>query len=169
MNALIAVASKHGSTREIAQAIANELELRGVETEFADVSEVTDLAGHDAVVLGSAVYMGRLLPEMRRFLDEHTTTLLRLPVWLFGSGAIGDPPRPSELPAELRAVADELGAQGCQWFAGRLDTAALGLKDRLIVRAVKAAPGDYRPWDDIALWADEIAAALTAHAGSVTG
>jgi len=169
MNALIAVASKHGSTREIAQAIANELELRGVETEFADVSEVSDLAGHDAVVLGSAVCMGRLLPEMRRFLDEHTTTLLRLPVWLFGSGAIGDPPRPSELPAELRAVADELGAQGCQWFAGRLDTAALGLKERLIVRAVKAAPGDYRPWDDIALWADEIAAALTAHAGSVTG
>jgi menaquinone-dependent protoporphyrinogen oxidase len=169
VNALIAVASKHGSTREIAQAIANELEQRGIDTDFADLSEVTDLAHHDAVILGSAVYMGRLMPEMRRFVDDHTTALLKVPVWLFGSGPIGDPPRPSEIPAELRAVADELGAHGCRWFAGRLDTAELGLKERLIVRAVKAAPGDFRPWEEIALWADEIAAALTTHAGSMIG
>jgi len=169
MNALIAVASKHGSTREIAQAIANELELRGIETDFADVSEVTDLARHDAIVLGSAVYMGRLMPEMRRFLDAQTTALLGLPVWLFGSGPIGDPPRPAELPAELQSVADKLGAQGCRWFAGRLEPAELGLKERLIVRAVNGSPGDYRPWGDIASWADEIANAMTAHAAGPPG
>ena len=169
MNVLIAVASKHGSTREIALAIANQLEQRGIETDVADVAEVADLARHDAVVLGSAVYMGRLLPEMRRFLDEHTTALLRLPVWVFASGPIGDPPRPVEPPAELRSVADELGARGCEWFAGRLQPADLGLKERLMVRAVKASPGDYRPWGEFDAWADAIADALFARDAQAAG
>ncbi|MFL6095161.1 MAG: flavodoxin domain-containing protein, partial [Blastococcus sp.] len=51
---LVVVATKHGSTKEIAQAIAGELGAVLREAEHA-----ASPAGFDAVVVGSAVYAGR--------------------------------------------------------------------------------------------------------------
>lgn len=163
MNALIAVASKHGGTQEIGVAIADELQRDGVATTVVDVSDVTRVTGFDAVVVGSAVYMGRLLAEARRFLDEHTTALLALPVWLYSSGPIGDPPQPTANPLELETFAEELGALGYRSFAGRLAKDELGLKERLIVKAVHSQAGDFRDWEEIRAWAREIGFALKSH------
>lgn len=38
-------------------------------------------------------------------------------------------------------------------FAGALDPGKLSLPFRLIMRAMKAKPGDYRDWDAIRAWA----------------
>lgn len=163
MNALIGVASKHGGTQEIGEAIGDELTRHGVAATVVDIAEVGDsaaLGGFAAVILGSAVYMGRLLPHFRRFLDDHTTTLLAIPVWLFSSGPIGAPPRPTTHPPELESYAQELGALGYRSFAGRLDNEELGLKERLIVKAVHAETGDFREWEEIRAWAEAIAARL---------
>ena len=53
---LVAYASKHGSTREIAQAIGDVLRDAGFAVKVAAVSTVSDLSPYDAVVLGSALY-----------------------------------------------------------------------------------------------------------------
>ena len=45
-------------------------------------------------------------------------------------------------------------------FRGKLDRALLGRHERLAVRAAKAPDGDFREWDAIDAWADEIATAL---------
>ena len=58
MNVLVAGASKHGATREIAEAIGRELEARGLAVEVSAVDDVRDLTDFDACVLGSAVYVG---------------------------------------------------------------------------------------------------------------
>ena len=42
-------------------------------------------------------------------------------------------------------------------FSVALDTTALGFGERMLVKAVKAPDGDFRDWDEIAAWADEIA------------
>ena len=44
--------------------------------------------------------------------------------------------------------------------AGRIDSSELGFGERLIVRAVKAPEGDYRPWPAIRDWATGIAREL---------
>jgi hypothetical protein len=67
MKILVTVASRHGATREIAESIATAagtaLTDAGVrsQTETRDASLVTSVDGFDAVILGSAVYMGHWL------------------------------------------------------------------------------------------------------------
>ena len=54
------------------------------------------------------------------------------------------------------------GAREHRVFGGRLDKRGLGFGEKALVRMVGAADGDYRPWDEIEAWADEIASILTA-------
>ncbi len=58
MNILIAVASRYGSTREIADALAQELRDCGHAVTRRSVEEIDAVEAYDAVIVGSAVYMG---------------------------------------------------------------------------------------------------------------
>jgi menaquinone-dependent protoporphyrinogen oxidase len=59
-------------------------------------------------------------------------------------------------------VIAELGARGHRTFPGRLEAGELGLGERLVVKAVRAPYGDYRPWEEIDAWSGAIAAELEA-------
>ena len=76
MRVLVAAASRHHGTREIAEAIATGLIRRGLEAEAVPVEQVTNLSGYDAVVLGSAMYTGRWLGTARRFVQVHASALM---------------------------------------------------------------------------------------------
>jgi menaquinone-dependent protoporphyrinogen oxidase len=67
MTVLVTYATKHGSTHEIAEAIANTLVNRGIPTDAVAVDTIADVGLCEAVVLGSAVYMGRWLKEATEF------------------------------------------------------------------------------------------------------
>jgi menaquinone-dependent protoporphyrinogen oxidase len=56
MSILVAYASKHGATQEIAERIAETLRATGGTVEVRPVESAGELAGYDAFVLGSAVY-----------------------------------------------------------------------------------------------------------------
>jgi len=163
MTILIAAASKYGATEEIAAAIGRVLSERGLETDTPCLADVGDLAEYDAVVLGSAVYAGQWLEPARRFVDEHRDELADRPTWLFSSGPIGDPPRPSDEKAvQIEPIAAATRARDHRVFAGKLDRSVLSFPERALVFAFRAAEGDYRDWDSIAVWAHEIADALSA-------
>jgi menaquinone-dependent protoporphyrinogen IX oxidase len=66
---LVTAASRHDATREIAETIADGLRRRGVDAEARPLDEVVSLDGFDAVVLGSAIYMGRWLKTAREFVS----------------------------------------------------------------------------------------------------
>lgn len=169
MRVLVTVASKHGSTREIADAIAEELRAAAIETDVYGVNAVRDLAEYDAVVFGSAIYMGSWLPEARQFAQRHLVTLARLPLWLFSSGPLGadDPQPPSDL-QHLAAALDGAIVRDHRVFVGSLDPTELGLGERLAAKVVQAPAGDFRDWTAIRGWAQEIAAALAPmHTASV--
>lgn len=161
MKVLTAYASRHGSTREIAAAIAGELRNAGHDVDFQDVANVTSLAGYDAVVVGSAVYIGKWLAEASAFVEKFESALTPLPVWLFSSGPLGaETPHPPGDPEGIPELVNELGARDHQVFVGKLDKDDLGIGERVIVRMVKAPEGDFRDWDAIRAWAREIAASL---------
>lgn len=161
MNILVAAASKHQSTMGIAEAIGAELSTMGYDVDVARVDGSMGVDRYDAVILGSAVYMGRWLPEATVFADRNMRTLREKLVWLFSSGPLGwDDPIPKDEPAGAAALAAEMGARGHQIFVGKLDKQDLGFVERLATRAVKAPEGDFRDWQAIRAWAHEIGMSL---------
>jgi menaquinone-dependent protoporphyrinogen oxidase len=90
---LIAYASKHGSTREVADAIAAALEPVGIEVEVRPARAVEDPGVYDAVVLGAPLYMARWHKDARAFVRNHRKALERLPVAIFALGPVDDDPK----------------------------------------------------------------------------
>jgi len=163
---LIAVASRHGATGEIAGEIADVLrrEVPEADVDVRDVAQPGPLTRFDAVLVGSAIYLGRWLPTARRLIEQHGAELASVPVWLFSSGPLGDPPQPVDDLTEVTTLGATVGARGHRLFPGRLDRGDLRWTERLAVRAVHAPDGDFRDHDDIRSWASGIAAELTAAA-----
>ncbi len=87
MKALVAHASKRGSTAEIAEAVAATLREGGIEVDCLPAGDVSDLAPYDAVVLGSAVYVKRWRGDAKHFLRKHREALSSLPFWVCGFSA----------------------------------------------------------------------------------
>ncbi len=162
MRVLVTAASKHGATAEIAQAIATELSAEGVGAEARAITDVATLDGYDAVVLGSAVYVGKWMSEAKDFVSIHADQLRRLPVWLFSSGPLGVTPKPMEDPVDVAPMMEATGAREHRLLVGSLDRARLGMGERIIVRAVHAPYGDFRDPATIREWAHHIAAELAA-------
>ena len=164
MTVLVAVASKYGATREIAEAIGRTLAEGGVEPLVMPADEVDGVAAFEAVVLGSAVYTGRWLEPARRLAEECADEFAARPTWLFSSGPIGSPPRP--VPEESVQVDDLLAATSAREhrvFAGKLDKSRLSFPEKALVIAFRVKDGDFRDWDEIAAWAAGIAAVLRPH------
>jgi len=163
MKVLVAVASRHAATAEIAERIGAELRESlveidpSVQVDVRGIGTIADLDEYDAVLVGSAIYVGRWLKSARHFIAAHAGTLRRRPVWLFSSGPVGEPLAPQLEPPELTALTLACGAREHRLFAGRLRRADLQVGERLAVRAVHAEEGDYRDWDDITGWARQVA------------
>jgi len=158
----VITATRHGSTAEIGEAIARRLCERGLEARTED-AESAILAPGEPVVLGSPIYMGKWLKSARVIAEQLAVEQPGRPVWVFTVGPLGDPPQPEDAGPEekVEAFAAER-ALSRPVFRGRLDRALLSHHERLAVRAAKAPDGDFREWDAIEAWADEIAAALGA-------
>jgi len=165
MTVLVAAASKHGATQEIAGRIGATLAEHGVGVEVRELGDVDDLRRYDAFVVGSGIYLGNWLKEARRFVDAHAAELAQHPTWLFASGSIvGDPPRGDD-PNALRAgLAEKLvaktGAREHKLFAGRVDMSRLGMLEKAAVRGAHATEGDHRDWRQIDDWAAGVARCL---------
>jgi len=105
MKVLVSAASKYGATAEIARAIADVLAGKGLEVTVVPPAEAGAIEQFDAVVLGSAVYMGRWMKPGRELAQRQAAALSARPVWLFSSGPVGEPAKPADNPVN---VADTL-------------------------------------------------------------
>jgi len=163
MKILVAVASKHGSTRGIADAIGETLQQAGHAVDVRNAQDAPSVDVYDAVVAGSAIYMGNWMSEAKSFLQQNEGRFAGRPVWLFSSGPLGeDYPEGMGVPANLDDLVAQTGARGHEVFVGRLDKSDLSLGERIISKAVKAPEGDFRDWEAIRAWARGIAEQLAA-------
>jgi menaquinone-dependent protoporphyrinogen oxidase len=163
---LVTTASKHGATAELATFLARCLPETaagrrcGLSAVAIPVDQQPDPSRYDAVVLASAVYAGRWLEPARHYAAEHATALRSRPVWLLSSGPIGEPPFPPDEPHDAEPIRATVGARGHRVFPGRLDKRLLGIGERAMVTAMRAPIGDFRDWEAVRAWAEEIAAEL---------
>lgn len=159
---LVAYATRHGSTKEIAERIAATLQVRGVDATALSVGAVKDADGYDGYVIGSAVYALHWLGDAKRFVHRNRGLLRRHPVWLFSSGPLStdDDDRREAAPRDIADLAAEVDARGHLVFAGawHQDARPIGAMERvmsLMPAARNALPdGDFRDWaaiDDYAL------------------
>lgn len=160
MKMLIAVSSKHGSTREIAGSIGETIRESGIEVEVVDAQDAQGVAPYDAVIVGSAVHMGRWMGPARALVNDSADALRTRPVWMFSSGPLGrDIADPADA-AEGMKLLGLVGGREHRVFAGKADKERLGFLERRILSMVKNPYGDHRDWPVIQEWAASIAREL---------
>lgn len=171
IHVLVATASRHGATAEIGEALAAGLRARELAARARPIEEVKDLDGCDAIVLGSAVYMGRWLKPARRFVRARADELAARPVWLFSSGPLGPAGRrvPESEPTDVPTLLAITGARSHTILPGRLELACLSPLERAAVRAVHAEEQDSRDWGAVDALAGRIAADLRRPDSGPTG
>ncbi|MGO9077982.1 MAG: flavodoxin domain-containing protein [Streptosporangiaceae bacterium] len=181
MRVLVVYATKHGSTRGIAERIAGDLATAGHKAQAHRAAEAGDLYQWDAFVIGSATYLGHWRKEATHFVRKNRAILASRPVWLFSSGplaatAVGENGDLGEAadrvaaelaaePTEINELSRVIGPVEHRVFSGALDPATLDTGERLMRRLPAGAAllpeGDFRDWATIDEWAAGIAGRLT--------
>jgi menaquinone-dependent protoporphyrinogen oxidase len=159
MHILVAVASKHGATLDIADAIGATLRARGHAVDVVAPDPDLALREYDAVICGSAVYGGSWRPDAVRFLEYRADDLRAVAVWLFESGPVGNPDLVDPAGAG-RQLASLVAARELAVFDGRIDRSLLSMGERAIITMVRVKDDDLRDFDAIEEWAEAIGDAL---------
>lgn len=81
-NILVAYTTNAGSTQEVAEAIAGELQCAGATVDVSRLDEIEDLHPYQAVVIGAPMIVGWHRGAVK-FLKKHQQTLSRVPVAYF--------------------------------------------------------------------------------------
>jgi menaquinone-dependent protoporphyrinogen oxidase len=165
MKILVAYASKHGSTAEIAATIGDELRVLGNDVDVVDARALPHPDAYDATVLGSAVYIGRWRPEAIRFLQKFAEPLRGQPLWFFESGPTDASAEAGPVTPSKRAAAwgRDLGVRGHVVFGGRFTRAMVGRwTARLVESGGREVYGDYRNFERMRAWARSIDLSLHA-------
>jgi menaquinone-dependent protoporphyrinogen oxidase len=162
---LVVYATKYGATAGIAGKIGQVLRDAGISVDVQPAGQAGDPAAYQAVVLGSAVYIGRWRKEAAKFLRDNEQALAQRPVWIFNSGPLGEDNADEQagdlgFPKGLRPIAERIKVRDIAIFFGAVDLAKLNPLERWMLKNVKSPSGDFRDWDAIAAWATGIAAAL---------
>jgi len=168
---LVTYATRSGTTRGVAEAIGTWLSEAGAIVEVQPMKDVSDLAGYDAVVAGSAIQGQKWLPEAVQFLRDHQVELARRPFAAFMvcitlSMANAEQYREG-LKAWMSPVRGLVRPLSEGYFAGALDLSRLpfsfnGLAMRLPVLMGIWKAGDHRDWTAIRTWAESLRAELLA-------
>jgi menaquinone-dependent protoporphyrinogen oxidase len=168
---LVTYASRHGSTRGIAERIAERLRGHGLDADVRPDAEVRDASRYDAFVVGGAAYMFHWLKDATTFVKRNRALLAERPTWLFSSGPVGAETvdklgrdvLETTIPKEFPELVAAIHPRGEKVFFGAMDPTArpAGLAERLVSlmpAARDALPtGDFRDWPAIDAWADGIA------------
>jgi menaquinone-dependent protoporphyrinogen oxidase len=155
---LVAYATQFGSTAEIADAVAVGLRDSGAAVDVSRVQDIGGIEPYGAIVVGSAIHRGHVLPEAVEFVERHQAHLTRVAVALFCTH-ITNPPR-STLETYLDDLRRLTHPVSEAFFPGRFDRRGAAL---LIPKMLSwlVPPIDRRDWRTIRRWACDIAPLLT--------
>lgn len=159
MRVLVTWGSKLGGTAGIAETIASQLRSRGIDVVAVPASHAWSPAVFDAVIVGGSLYANRWHADARRYIERYARELTRVPTWIFSSGPLDDSAERESLdpPRSVQALAARIGSQGHVTFGGRLDEHATGF---IAGSMAKKHHGDWRNFDRVRVWANQIADAL---------
>jgi menaquinone-dependent protoporphyrinogen oxidase len=158
-NILVTFATKYGSTGEVAEAIAEELRAGGYDADCIPAGDLKTIRDYHIVILGSPLYMGKLLAEAvdctKHFRDDLKAR--RFAVFVVGyslqSGAEKYIRNAQTAVDAIRgyAIPEEIGL-----FEGKVEIDRLSFADKAIIKLGGIEPGDFRDFDGIREWVREL-------------
>ncbi|MCB9457541.1 MAG: hypothetical protein H6671_16265 [Anaerolineaceae bacterium] len=170
MNVLLAYATTHGSSAEIAQFMGKVLEEKGHKATISNVVHINTIEEYDAFVIGSPIYVGTWMPELSTFLKAFAPQLAAHPVYLWVSCIRILEENGQEHVLEFYLQHDllhDLKVREVGTFAGRLNLEETDWNERWTLAArydggtwPSSFNGDFRNWDTIRQWAEKIAGEL---------
>ncbi len=167
MNVLLAYASAHGSTAEIAEKMGEALRSHGLKVVVARVQDVGSIDGYDAFIFGSAIHAGTWMSEMSTFLRRSLKDIGKRPVYFFVTCV-----RIMELDGNqhvmefymIPEILSELNLRHKIAFAGKLALSEVDWNERWTLAArydgstwPNNFDGDFRNWDKIDAWTQTVA------------
>ena len=160
--ALIAYASRAGSTAEAAEIMGEALGEAGFIADVMNLKEVKDLSAYDIFILGTAVRAGKTMPEFEKFVSANLPVFNSKPVsiYLLCMTLSQDTPENRKKAAGYFAsVKQKLKPAFEGYFAGRMDYSKLNFIARFAVeKMVKVPQGDFMKIEKIRKWVLEAAA-----------
>lgn len=160
---LIAYASKCGSTAGVAEAIGEVLCASGKAVDVRPIQDVADVSGHTAAVVGSAVYMRRLMSQAVDFVKANQQALSQVPVAYFVvCGTLREDTRENRKSAAayLDPVRQVVQPADEGLFAGAMDFAKMSLAYQMVARVTGGSESDWRDWGAIRGWSEGLAATM---------
>jgi menaquinone-dependent protoporphyrinogen oxidase len=161
---LVGYATRSGSTKEIANAVAASLREGGSAVDLRPLKEVKTLDGYRSVVIGAPLYMFHWHKDAMRFVEKHHETLTQRMVAIFALGPFHD------VEKEWKEVREQLNKELAKFpwlapiaievFGGTFDPSKLGFPYTLIPALKKMPASDIRDWSAIRDWAGRLAAKL---------
>jgi len=159
---LLAYGTASGSTEEVAQAVADEMRQAGAEVNVQPVESVKEIAGYDAVVVGTAVRMFRILGKTKRFLRKHRQSLTEVPVAYFLVCLTMGEPTPENIAKATdyaKPMVETKAPVSLGLFGGCIDHEKM---TDIFGKTMRSLPEqDHRDWDQIRAWARETLSKFT--------
>lgn len=160
---LVAYASTHGSTQEVAEVIAATLREQEITVDLLPARTVRTLADYRAVVLGAPLYMFHLHKDALHFLSRFRGSLTSgLPLAVFAGGPFGKGDE-NEWQDIRRNLDQELAKftwlkpAAVEVIGGRFDPDKLHFPWNLIPALKHMPASDLRDWTAIRAWANSLA------------
>ena len=166
---LITYATRYGSTKEVAEKIAQIFNQGGFEVEVIPCKKVDTIEQYQFILIGAPYYIGGMLKEAKNFLLKNQDILSKKPIAFFALGPIG------ETEKELSETQTQLDKELKQFpwfkpistvmFGGKYNPKKLRLLDKFLTLPI-ASPlhnleaNDARNWEDIEKWAEKLSASL---------
>lgn len=166
---LVTYASKYGSTKEVAEAIADALDDNGFAIGLQHVLNAQVYPDYYAVVLGTPLYPGGLHKDTQNFIRKHQAALSQRPLAMF---ALGPTTPDNHEWLEMRETLDQevsklpwLKPVALEMFGCKYDPALLRFPQSLLVRLPsnplhRMTACDMRDWDAIRGWAHNLVTRL---------
>ncbi len=158
----VGYATKTGSTKETAEAIAKTLSGRGFGVDVKPFAQAGDLGAYDGFVLGAPVNGMAWHPDASAFVRANASTLAAKPTAYFLLSlayGVGRASMKRAIPARLAPSSALAKPVATACFGGVIATEP-PIVLRLLFGIKKGSPRDSRNWDDIHAFAEGLAAKL---------
>lgn len=166
---LITYDTEHGSTSTIVVKIGEVLCAAGFQVDVVFAPHVDDISRYDAVIAGSPIYEFKWLPGTRRFLKKYRSELADKQVALFIVCTYlkdeNDTPERRADAVDLYVdpvleTIPEVEPVSIGILSGEIVYAELSPLDRFRMKLFGFPEGDFRNWDKISAWAEELSGIL---------
>lgn len=135
----------------------------GAQADVRPIEKVNDLGPYRGVIVGSAIRMGRWLPEAMDFVKKHRDRLAAVPSAYFvvcvtmKDDTAENREKVLAYLDPVRKEAPQMQPENTGLFAGAVDFGKLSFVLRSMLKAKGVPEGDFRNWPSVKAWAAETA------------